>query len=225
MLMKMATLDGRNIKLFWSIDADGDKGFVLTFPSFVADEARNIIAQLPSLLQHLYGVEVLTLMSDAAQRQALAAPWDVSRMCARSKMDKQLEAMVIATAGMDDDVDSDLDDDDDSVDTAILDEEEAKDTNAFLFRKASSNDSVTTLDTRLGRPKSSKSKVVHKIDGSPPKRQKANQSNLTDEEMQEIHREVEQALQFDNEGVAMDSEPSQRQTQAPEPPEGLGDAL
>ena len=41
----------------------------------------------------------------------------------------------------------------------------------------------------------------------------------------EIHREVEQALQFDNEGVAIDSEPSQRQTQAPEPPEGLGDAL
>ena len=115
------------------------------------------------------------LHSDAA----LAAQWDVSRMCARSKMGKQLEAMVIATAGMDDDVDSNLDDDDDSVDTAILDEEEAKDTNAFLFRKASSNDSVTTLDTRLGRPKSSKSKVVHKIDGSPPKRQKANQSNLT----------------------------------------------
>ena len=230
MLMEMATLDGHNTKLFWSIDADGDKGYIITFPAFVADEARNILAQLPSLLRHLYGVEALTLMTDAAQRQALAAPWDVELMCARSKMDKRLEQMVIATAGasneIDSDLDTDMDSDDESINTAdILDGEAERETHEYLFRKASSNESVATLDTWLGRVKSSKSKVVYQIEGSPPKRQKAHQNNLTDEELQEIHEEITQALQLDNEGAAMDSEPSQQDTLAPEPLEGLGEAL
>lgn len=57
MIMKQTSLDGKNTKLFWSVDVDRD-GTFLTFPSFVGDEARNIIAQFPSLLSWIYGVEV-----------------------------------------------------------------------------------------------------------------------------------------------------------------------
>lgn len=170
-LMEMVTLDGRNIKLFWSIDADGDHGFIETFPSFVADQARNILAQLPSLLHYLKGVEVLSMMSDTAKLQALSAPWDEDRMCARSKLDERSEEMVITTAGMSGDVESDLDDsEDDSIDTQMeLDGDPVREANEYLFRKASSNDPITSLDTRLGRTKSSKSKEVHTIEGSSPK--------------------------------------------------------
>ena len=226
MLMEMVTLDGRNIKLFWSIDADGDRGFILTFPFFVEDQACNIIAQLPSLLHHLKGVEVLALMSDAAQRQALNAPWDTEKMCARSKMDVRLEKMVIATANMSDDLDSDFDDsEDDSIDTqAELDGDPEREANEYFFRKASSNDSVNTLDTRMGRTKKGTSKVIQKIEGSPPKRQKY-KSNLTEEELEAIHLEIEQDLDNHMMGAAMDSEPTQQITQAPRPLEGSGAPL
>ena len=226
MLMELVTLDGRNTKLFWSIDADGDRGFIITFPSFVADEARNILAQLPSLLHHLKGVEVLSMMSAAAQNQALNAPWDTKRMCARSKMDERLDAMVIATAGMGETVESDLDDsDDDSIDTQMeIDGDPVREANEFLFHKASSNESVTTLDTRLGRTKATKSTIVHTIEGSPQKRQR-HRSNLSKEELEEIRMEINNELDDSNLGAAMDSEPTQPDTLAPGPLEGSGAAL
>ena len=92
----MVALDGQNIKLFWIIDADGDRKFIVTFPSFVTDQAQNILAQFNSLVYDLKGVEVLTLMSDTDQHQALSAPQDTERMYARSKMDVRLEEMMIA---------------------------------------------------------------------------------------------------------------------------------
>ena len=65
MIMKLTSLDGRNTKLFWSIDNDREGAF-LTFPSFVSEQARNIITQLPSLLRWIYGIEVLPMLSASA---------------------------------------------------------------------------------------------------------------------------------------------------------------
>ena len=50
---------------------------------------------------------------------------------------------------------SDLDSNDDSIDTAILDGDPEPETHEYLFNKTSSNDSVNTLDTRLGNKYSS----------------------------------------------------------------------
>ena len=134
--------------------------------------------------------------------------------------------MVIATAGMDDEVDSDLDvSDDDSINTQMeIDGDPVREANEYLFRKASSNESVTSLDTRLGRAKATKTTVVHTIEGSPQKRQKY-KSNLTEAEMHEIRMEVEKELNDNNLGAAMDSEPTQQNALAPGPLEGSGAAL
>ena len=83
MIMEINSLDGKNTKLFWSID-ENKEGIFITFPSFVGEQARNTIAQLPSLLCFIHGIEVLSFMTPAAQRRALAAPWDKEMHCTKS---------------------------------------------------------------------------------------------------------------------------------------------
>ena len=199
-----------------------------TFPAFIAEAARNIIAQLPSLLKHLYGLEVLPFLTDAAQRRAIDAPWDEQLMCARSKADMRLEAMVIATDAMDNEA-SDLDSDDDSIDTAAeLDRDDEREANEYTFRRASTNDSVTTIDTRVGKSHRKSNLVAHEIEASPTKRQKSADNYkhlLSQKERNQVEAEIERELNSDFEGAAMDSEPSQPNALAPESPEDLGAAL
>jgi len=83
---------------------------------------------------------------------------------------------------------------------------------------------VTTLDTRLGRTKATKSTIVHTVEGSPQKRQR-HRSNLSKEELEEIRMEINNELDDSNLDAAMDSEPTQPDTLAPGPLEGSGAAL
>ena len=225
MVMELTILDGHQTQLFWSIDTDKNNMVNFTFPAFIAEAARNIIAQLPSLLKHLYGLEVLPFLTDAAQRRAIDAPCDENLMCARSKDDMRLEAMVIATASMDD-VTSDLDSEDDSIDTAAeLDGDEEREANEYTFRRASTNASVTTIDTRVGKSHRKTKSSVHEIEASPTKRQKNTTRKFSPEAARQLNEEIERESTNDFEGAAMDSEPTQLKPQAPESLEDSGAAL
>ena len=121
-----------------------------------------------------------------AVRRALAAPWDPITMRAVSKEDRKLEAMIVATNtmmhGLDDEDISDVDSDIDGVDThEVLDKDDERATAQFLFNQASSNESVTTLDTRGGGNKSHESDDdnVHEI--APPPTKKRKESHLDDD--------------------------------------------
>jgi len=235
MIMEINSLDGKNTKLFWSID-ENKEGIFITFPSFVGEQARNTIAQLPSLLCFIHGIEVLSLMTPAAQRRALAAPWDPTQMRAISKEDKRLEAMILATSTPDDDDDdiSDMDTDDDSINTTEeLDGDIAREVDEYLFERASSNHSVTTLDTRMGSSNIQIDDEIHEVAPSPTKKQKADHTDddSTDDmnTTSDLYNHNDKhGLSFDNsqemdlEGAELDSIPLQQQPRPPELPEGPG---
>ena len=157
MIMQLVTLDGTATKLFWSLDLDSyDNSYCLTYPKFLDAHARDIISQLPSLLCWIYGPEALTMMTDAAQDRAREAPWDPKTMCALSKEDKALAAMRDRAKSIREYTDADAlssDDDDDMDYTQMEFDMQSRETDAFLFKKASSNQSVDTLGTK---PTSSK---------------------------------------------------------------------
>ena len=236
MIMKLKSLDGRNTTLFWSVDEDRD-GTFLTFPSFVAEQARNVISQLPSLLFWIYKVDVLPMLSAAAQRRAREAPWDPKRMYAVSKEDERLEVLIIATKTADDDDTSDFDSDEDSIDTtAELDGDIGREVDEYLFGRASSNESVTTLDTRMAKTVRNSVSAVHEIEASPTKKQKATHSvaddaddalmedtTLFNGENDTMHDRNTTSSQ--NSGVVVDNDPLQHMPSPPGPLEGLGDGL
>ena len=154
MLMDIKTLDGTYTKVFWSVDYDEkDGGHFLTYPSYLNTQARDIIAQLPSLLHWIYETPVLQMMTASAQERALDAPWDPKEMRAISQEDRELEAMlahakkVHAYADPDAETSDSEDEDDEQVEIDL----QRRATEEFLFNKASSNDSVISLGTKVSK--------------------------------------------------------------------------
>ena len=189
MVMKFRTLDGSDSKLFWSVDKDNSGAYHLAYTSHIAEHARNLVAQLPSLLRFAFGKEALKVLSAAAVKKALAAPWDPVKMRAISKEDKKLEAMIIATDnmmnGLEEEEISDVDSDDDSINTKDeLDGADDRATERYLFQQASSNASITTLDTHIGssKPNHIDDSKYHEIAPSPTKKRKEHHSESEDED-------------------------------------------
>lgn len=154
MIMELVTLDGKARSIFRSIDAaeKGDAHY-LSYPSFLHDHARDMITQLPSLLVWLHGPSVLTMLTAPAQERAKNAPWDPNEMKAISEEDKALKRMLSRAKKMSmyHDGDSDLSssDEDDDVDEAQIQIEfDREATEEYLFTKASTNQSITSLGTK-----------------------------------------------------------------------------
>ena len=223
MVMKLKTLDGRDSKLFWSIDQDNTGAFNLSFPSHLDPQARDIVAQLPSLLHFAYGKHALSLLTSTAAKKALAAPWDPHKMRAVSKADKTLEAMIIATNemmnGINDTDLSDIESDNDSIDTAAeLDGDVEQATREYLWNRASSNASVSTLDTRIGHRYKASKPSPNKVEPSPTKKRKG--ANDDDDEENSITSPLLEDMDFalDSEtGADMDGKPDQQRPLTPEP--------
>ena len=161
-LMELQTLDGTGAKLFWSVDYDDkDDGYHLTYPRFLKTQARDIISQLPSLLVFICGPDVLYMMTELAQTRAREAPWDANEMRAISQEDKALAAMIDKAKQMqmcaDPNIDTSESEDDDSVDEEqICLEMDRVATERHLFTKASTNNSITTLDTKVNDHKTAR---------------------------------------------------------------------
>ena len=231
LVMKLRTLDGSDSKLFWSIDKDTSGAVHIAYPTHIAHHARDLIAQLPSLMRFAFGKEALKLLSAPAARKAIAAPWDPIKMRAVSKEDKKLEAMIVATNTMMNDLEEeDLsgDSDDDSINTKDeLDGEDDRETQRYLFQQASSNASVTTLDTRIGTSKPTKDDdpEYHHIEPSPTKKRK--ETHDDDEEDTNMddsfaHTSIDSHNDHDS-GVDLDGVPNQHEPAPLGLSQGLGE--
>ena len=146
MLMDLETLDGTSTRVFLGVDYNAkDECYEVTFAKYLDTQVRDILAQLPSLLAYLYTDDVLELMTTAAQERALDAPWDEKAICAFSKEDREMDKMVQESQQMG------LDDDSDDSSTQFQFEFEDPDKIAKsqrLFQKTSTNDSISTIETR-----------------------------------------------------------------------------
>ena len=104
---------------------------------------------------------------------------------------------------------------------------------SYLFACASSNYSVTTLDTRMGNSDLQIDDEVHEVAPSPTKKQKADHTD--DDSTDDMNTTSDlynhnnkHGLSFDNskeinlEGAELDSIPLQQQPRPPELPEGPG---
>ena len=158
-----------------------------------------------------------------AQKKALDAPWDPKKMRAVSQGDRDLEAIVQATTGMleeDDSSDGDNStintEEDDSVGTMDFEIDPVQEAEEFLFNKASSNASVTTLDNKQHRvsPKS------HEEQPSPSKKHKSDskQSNVMSALQMDLSHETV-------EGAETGSVPNQHNPISPGPLGDPGDGL
>ena len=204
MIMQLRTLDGTDSKLFWSLDLDPyDNGYILSYPKFLDSHARDIISQLPSLLAFTYGPEALTMMTEAAQERAIEAPWDIEAMCAISNEDKALAAMRDRAKAIrnytDPDAESSDDSDDDIDYQKMVFEMNTRETDAYLFKKASTNDSIDTLGTKPQTQKNEReddTSVDESITAtpSPSKKQKASSStaSVEDDKIQRMLRYFEE---------------------------------
>lgn len=193
MLMSVTTLDGENTPIFWSVDYDSyDHSFQLSYPKYLDTQARDIISQLPSLFVYIYGPEALAMMTESAQERAHEAPWDPVEMRAMSQQDRGLEAMLSHAKTMHLYNDSDpaaSDDSDDDIDYDQVEiDMDRQATEAFLFRKASSNLSFVTLGTKPNNSKTNDTMDVVSDDDaslsnkpSPKKKQRANDSVKQDD--------------------------------------------
>lgn len=231
-VMSLRTLDGSDSKLFWSIDKDASGACYLTYPSHIAEHARNLVAQLPSLLRFAYGKEALKLMSDSAVRKVLAAPWDAKKMRVISKEDQKLEAMIVATntmiSGLDGEDLSEDSSDDDSIDTKEeLDRSDDRETARYLFQQASSTASVTTIDTRIGtsKPTHNDDNVSHEIEPSPTKKRKENHHASDDEDTDMDADSLTGSMEhdeYDDDGADSTGQLDQHRPTPPGPSEGPG---
>lgn len=154
MIMELVTFDGKVRPIFRSVYVaeKGDAHF-LAYPSLLHDHARDIVTQLLFLLAWLHGLEALTMMTASAQERAKNAPWNPTEMKAISEEDRALKRMLSRAKKMSmyHEGDSDISSSDEDVDVdeaQIQIEFEKEATEEYLFSKASTNHSVTSLDTK-----------------------------------------------------------------------------
>ena len=99
MIMELETLrtfdkDGNPMKIFTNVDfSEWHACYILTYPSHLEKEADDYITQLPSFLHHIYGDEVLLMMTAEGAIKAQQCPWDPVKLCATSKLDLELDAV------------------------------------------------------------------------------------------------------------------------------------
>lgn len=189
--------------LFLSIDfSEFSSGYVLTFPAHVESEARDCISQLPSFLHWMYGDQVLEQLTDFAVERAQDAPWSEELMRAVSQEDTALDNLL-------DEADqfSWLRNENEVI---IEDTPERIATSAFLFHRATNNDSVSTFRTKKSRP----DETI-----SPIKKQKANDKNdivTQDNTSQQVTPDMSQIKKLDtplltNNGLAVQSGSNSKQ--------------
>ena len=152
MIMELFTLDGRARLVFRSIDkADNGEAHYLSYPKYLHDQARDIVTQLPSLLVWLHGPEVLTMLTTSAQERAADSPWDPTEMKAISEEDRTLKRMLQRAKSMNiyREDESDISSSESEVDEQQIQIEFEKQASAeYLFSKASTNASITSLVTK-----------------------------------------------------------------------------
>ena len=139
--------------------------------------------------------------------------------------------MIVATNTMMNDLEEeDLsgDSDDDSINTKDeLDGEDDRETQRYLFQQASSNASVTTLDTRIGTSKPTKDDdpEYHHIEPSPTeKRKETHDDDEEDTNMDDsfAHTSIDSHNDHDS-GVDLDGIPNQHEPAPLGLSQGLGE--
>jgi|GEM_PF-3693808 len=152
MIMGLKTLDGKGKLIFRGIDkAEKGEAHYLAYPRFLQEQARDVITQLPSLLTWLYGPPALEMMTVSAQARANNAPWNPQEMRAISEEDRTLKRMLNRAKKMSmyNDSDSELSSSDDDIDERQIQLEFEKQANEeYLFSKATTNASITSLGTK-----------------------------------------------------------------------------
>ena len=147
-IMELRTLDGTDELIFTSIDYDTyTEHHKLTFPTMLKSQAWDYITQLPSFLHWVYGDPILKLLTDAAVERALDAPWSEEDMCTISKQDIELDTYAADAQGiswMQDVLQEDVEE------IAIEDTETVRKNEAFLFRRTTDDDSISTFNNRKG---------------------------------------------------------------------------
>lgn len=147
MIMDIPPLDGSDAPVFLGIDYNKrDECYEVTFPKYMDTQVRDIIAQLPSIIAHIYTDVALELLTPSAQERAVDAPWDENEMCAISKEDREMEKMLRESKKMG--LDSDSDSDSSLPNLNFQFEDQAKLAKSRrLFKKTSTNESITSLNT------------------------------------------------------------------------------
>jgi len=184
-LMKIETLvpiDDKDKcpKIFQSIDySTYYSGYVLTFPTYLTQQATDMAPQLPSFLYWLYGNEILPMLTPEASIMAIEEPWDPELMRTISKIDTALDAL----AG---EVEHDfewLSGSEDEKDPDVLQENAAKEidmsnlkTGEFIFNKVTDVDSVFTFATKRDPAQRN---LDHLIQQNPTKRTKRDDGSST----------------------------------------------
>ena len=150
-------------------------------------------------------------------------------MRAISKEYKKLEATIIATDnminGLEEEEISDVESDDDSINTKDeLDGADDRATERYLFQQASSNASVTTLDTRNGssKPNHNDDSKYHEIALSPTKKHKEHHSESEDEDENSEVDNMDTDDNNDETGVDSIDQSKQHRPMSPGPPEDSG---
>jgi len=82
------------MKIFLSVDySQWHSSYVLTFPSYLENEADFYIAQLPAYLHYVYGNEILIMLTAEGATSAQNSKWDSEKLCATSNIDLELDAV------------------------------------------------------------------------------------------------------------------------------------
>lgn len=180
--MELRTLDGTDQLVFTSIDYDAfTESHKLTFPTALKFHAYDYMAQLSSFLEWIHGEPILKLFTDSAVEKAKEAPWSEEKMCAVSKQDMDLDAFAddmrnfAWMADCEDEVKGNL------FDTAEI--EQVRKTEAFLFKRATDDESISTFNNKKSNKHQSNNGDVAEAnndDSSPTKKQRTNSGSPMD---------------------------------------------
>ena len=141
-------------------------------------QAWDYITQLPSFLHWVYGDPILKLLTDAAVERALDAPWSEEDMCTISKQDNELDTYAADAKGI-----SWMQDviQDQEQEIEIEDNEEVRKNEAFLFRRITDDDSISTFNNRKG----TRNEISNEDETSPTKKLKIDSVKYCDVDMKE----------------------------------------
>ena len=183
-IMELRSLDGTDQLVFTSIDYDEyTESYKLTFPTALKSHAYDYMAQLSSFLEWVYGEKILKLFTDAAVEKAKEAPWSEEEMCAVSRQDMDLDAFADDMKNFEWMADCE-----NTLTGSILapeDVEQVRKTEAFLFKRATDDGSISTFNHKKGnRTKDdNETNKVNDKEASPTKKQRTNSGEVMDIEM------------------------------------------
>jgi len=86
--------DDKPMEVFLSVDySQWHSSYVVTFPSYLDEEADDYTTQLPAYLHYVYDNEILFMLTDEGSVSAQNSKLDPKKLCATSNIDLELDAV------------------------------------------------------------------------------------------------------------------------------------